>query len=509
MAQLISLPSEILRDICLHLLLVTASDTFSEYSIALADLTPPSQENWAFKAAYSNSKVLSSSFVANISALHNCTRSRVEDIYWNISENRCPLHFLLPLSLTCKRLHEIAEPLLWRLVQTDRGDDLIRIRNTVYMRPELGRQVKALEIRQFDAEYVEATQLPEAGEIWREKILRVDDTYQVDALLDLLPNLRSLKISLQWIPEHFSVFQPSALYDSGFPLGLQNLTEFSLHWEHPGCARVNAKILLPLFLLPGLKTLYLGHPVISTYKDEKDGEDGSFTDFTRYYGMSKITDLVIDFGYVKEGAFDELLKLPAALERLSDSYDHFSDRFDDPEIGIGQYFSALIPQKKSLRTLQIRECRYPWAEQYNSAPDPAILGSFTRLTEFTCPVRPLLFRDEHLGEENYQLGDVLPPNIQELTLNAWDGWTLDELTGGLKNFFSFGKKRYEDLKKMTVEYWIKERDFEFHGENGAVGEGMEEWEKEALGIIIVRMESLKAHGADKGVMLEVKLHTLG
>jgi hypothetical protein len=509
MAQLISLPSEILRDICLHLLLVTASDILSEYSIILTDLDTPSQNKWAIKAAYSNSKVLSSSFVVNISALHNCTRGRVQDIYWDISENRCPLHFLLPLSLTCKRLHEIAEPLLWRLVQTDRGDDLIRIRNTVCMRPGLGRQVKALEIRQFDAEYVDATQLPEAGEIWREKILRVDDTYQVDALLDLLPNLRSLKISLQWIPEHFSVFQPSVLYDSGFPLGLQNLTEFSLHWENPGCARVDAKILLPLFLLPSLKTLYLGHPVKSAYKDEENGGDGAFTDFTRYYGMSKITDLVIDFGHMKEGAFDELLKLPAALERLCDSYEHFSDRFDDPEIGIGQYFSALIPQKKSLRTLQIREYTRPQSKQHKSAPDPAILGSFTRLTEFACPVCHLLFRDEHLEEENYKLGDILPPNIQELTLNAWDGWTLDELTDGLRNFFSFGKKRYEDLKKMTVEYWIKERDFELYGENGAVGEGIEEGEKEALGIIIARMESLKANGADKGVMLEVKLHTLG
>ena len=74
------------------------------------------------------------------------------------------------------------------------------------------------------------------------------------------------------------------------------------------------------------------------YENEEDGEDGAFTDFTRYYGMSKITDLVIDFGYVKEGAFDELLKLPAALERLSDSYEHFIHRFDNPEIGIGQYF---------------------------------------------------------------------------------------------------------------------------------------------------------------------------
>ena len=373
------------------------------------------------------------------------------------------------------------------------------------MRPGLGRQVKALEIRQFDAEYVDATQLPEAGEIWREKILRVDDTYQVDALLDLLPNLRSLKISLQWIPEHFSVFQPSVLYDSGFPLGLQNLTEFSLHWENPGCARVDAKILLPLFLLPSLRTLYLGNPITFAYEDEEYGEDEASTDFTRYYGMSKITDLVIDFGTVNEGAINEFLKLPAALERFSDSYERFDHRFEDPDIGMGQYFSALIPQKKSLRTLQIRQYRNPRAKQHKSAPDPAILGYFARLTEFACPVRLLLFPNGHLGDENYKLGDVLPPNIHELTLFAWGDLTFEELTDELKNFFSFGKKRYENLKKMTVEFWLDEQDFEFHDRNGADGEVTEEWKKEALGIINVTVESLKVHGADKGVILEVKL----
>ncbi len=139
MAQLISLPSEILREICLNLLLVTPSDILSEYSIALADLDPPSQLYRAVLSAYSNSKVLSSFFLANISALHNCARGGVHDMYWEISQHRCPLKFLLPLNLTCKRRHEIAEPLLWNLVETD----LISILQTVCKRPELGGLVKS------------------------------------------------------------------------------------------------------------------------------------------------------------------------------------------------------------------------------------------------------------------------------------------------------------------------------------------------------------------------------
>ncbi len=334
-------------------------------------------------------------------------------------------------------------------------------------------------------------------------VLRSDDKNQVAALFALFPNLQNLKLSLQWIPEHFSVFQPSAIYDSGFPLGLQNLTEFSLHWEDPGCATVNAKILLPLFLIPSLKTLYLGHPLTFAIEDEEDGEDGPFADFKRYYGMSKITDLVIDFGTVKEGAINEFLKLPAALERFSDSYEEFDRRFESPEIGRGQYLSALLPQQRSLRTLQTREYRYPRLKRHDSAPGLPILGSFARLTEFACPVR-LLFWDEHLGVENYKLGDVLPPNIQDLTLFVWGNMTFDELTDESENFFSFRKKRYENLKKMTVEFWLDEGGFEFHDGNGH-GEATEEWKKEALAIVNARLESLKVQGADIDLILEVKL----
>ncbi len=58
---------------------------------------------------------------------------------------------------------------------------------------------------------------------------------------------------------------------------------------------------------------------------------------------------------------------------------------------------------------------------------------------------------------------------------------------------------------MTVEFWLDEQDFEFHDRKGANGEATEEGKKEALGIINARVESLKIHAADKGVMLEVKL----
>jgi hypothetical protein len=58
------------------------------------------------------------------------------------------------------------------------------------MRPELGSQVKALAISQFDAESLIATRFDPDEELSMGRILGWEDTYQVAALLDLLPNLQ-------------------------------------------------------------------------------------------------------------------------------------------------------------------------------------------------------------------------------------------------------------------------------------------------------------------------------
>jgi hypothetical protein len=330
-------------------------------------------------------------------------------------------------------------------------------------------------------------------------LLTWDATHQVAALLDLLPNLRSLKLTTVRKPDYFPVFQPSILYPSMFPAGLQNLTEFSLHWENQDDDVFWASTILQLFFLPSLKTLYLGQPmaIISSYD--------KLSDITRYRHTSSITDFIIDFGNVDKDVIAAFLKLPKALERFEDSYGWGLTRSTNAEIE--EYFSALLPQKSSLKTLKIRGCKDLRFSEDESAPDPSILRSFTSLTEFACPIRLILSRSEG-GPDKCKLEDVLPPNIQKLTLFAYNDWTFDKLYNELKHFFSFGKKRFAALRQMRVEVWLQDEDYRLHGGRTWQREEKKgEWMEQTLSIIQSRVESLKIRGKDKGVELEVHLDT--
>jgi hypothetical protein len=506
MVEVIDLPSEILREICLYVFLISPSDIVSEYSIPTNDLDIAMQDRLSLITTYSNSKALTNSFSTGLSALHNSpehTVNEVYDVYDAVIRHRCPRKSLFALNITCKRLHEIAKPLFWTLLETDQEStnsigDLVKVLHTVTKRPELGRHIKALAFRHFSIypEYEPSFSAVEKAEM--STLLQYDSTQQVASLFDLLPNLRSLKLTIELEPDYFSVFHSSILYPSGFPLGLQNLTEFSLHWEDPDADAFWASMVLPLFSLPSLKTLYLGRPMAAVSSPSSPSRE--LSDITRYQHTSSITTLIIDFGLVAKEAITAFCKLPKALENFSYSYGGGSNRCSNAEIG--EYFAALLPQKSSLRKLEIRGCRDLQTSEDESAPDPAILRSFLALTEFACPIRLLLFREEGGNSaSNYKLEDVLPPNVQKLTLFAYDDWTFDKLSNELKNFFSFGKRKLEGLKEMRAEVWLKEEDYKLH-------RGRKEGEAEALGVIRSRVESLKIRGRDKGVRLEVELDTV-
>jgi hypothetical protein len=499
MVKLIDLPSEILREICHHVCLILPSDVVSKYSIPTNDLDSSMQNRLALISTYSNSKVLTNSFSGGLSALHNCSEQTIYEVYKvydAVIRNRCPRKSLLALNLTCKRLHAIVEPLLWTLVETYREStnsigDLVKILHTVTKRPELRRHIKALAFRHFTIYPEHEPSFSAVEKVEMSALLQHDCTHQVASLFDLLPNLRSLKLRIESEPDYFSVFQPSILYPSGFPLALQNLTEFSLHWENPDADAFWAPMLLPLFLLPSLKTLFLGHPMASL-------PSGELSDITRYQHTSSITTLIIHFGMVDKKVITAFCKLPKALENFSYSYGGGSNRCGNADVG--EYCSALLPQKSSLKTLNIRGCRDLQYNQDECAPDPAILRSFTAVTEFSCPVRLLLFRQRGGGPGNYKLAEVLPPNVEKVTLFVYDDWTFDKMAEELKDFFSFGKRRFETLREVMVEIWLKEEDYVLHVHRGGSHD-------EALSVIRSRVESLKIRGRDKGVRLEVELDT--
>jgi hypothetical protein len=495
MAKLIDLPSEVLMEVLLYVFLGPEQEERPDpETIDDVELTKLRDFNQLLEN-YSNSKALTKTFTTDMDILHSCQGVHIVDTYQAFCSHRCHRKTLLALSLTCKRLHEIAEPFIWDMIETDQESkgsvgDLVRILATMMRRPELARHVKALAFRHYYDENPRPFSDVEKREM--STLLDWDVTHQVAALFDRLPQLQSLKLAVEYSRDYFDVFRSATIYPSGFPLGLQNLTELSFHWEDPDADAFEANMLLPLFLLPNLKTLYLGHPMASAE------EGGLPPDFTRYIGTSKITNLIIDFGLVDTRAINAFLKLPAALESFTYTYGGGSNRGSNAEIH--EYYRALLPQRSSLKKLKIRGCRDMQFAEDELAPDPSLLKCFPTLQEFSCPIRLLLFREPGSVPLNYKLESVLPPNIEKLTLYAYDDWMFHKLDQEIKNFFSSGQRLYPGLKKLRAECWLKEEDYALHG-------GKKESKEDAMGVIQWRIETLKFRGKDKGVELEVELDT--
>ncbi|KAE9376380.1 hypothetical protein N431DRAFT_462217 [Stipitochalara longipes BDJ] len=493
MAKLADLPSEVLVDICLYVSLISVSDAQAAYEIDpnTGDPDPASKNRIDVAREYCNGKALTNSFVPNIDALYSYEWTSLEEVYEATSRVRSPQENILSLSLTCKRLHEIVEPLLWAFVETDLANqgsirNIIRILSTVMRKPELGRHTKALAFRHFISDDFDSP-FNEKEKLEMQTILEWDTAHQFAALLDRLPNLKAMKLAIEDELSYFPVFKPSTLYPSGFPLSLQNLTEFSFLWNNPDDNYFGADMMLPFFLLPNLKTLYLGY--ISVAAEKKD-----LHDFTRYYGTSTITSLILDFAYVEEAAITAYCKLPKRLERFEYTYpggwNHFSNAEPD------DYSRALLLQNASLNKLKIRGSRNMQTSQREELPDPNILRSFSSLTEFAFPISLLLYQQ---GVRYYKLGEVLPPNVEKVTLLAYGDWTFDGVHDMLKDFFSFGAAKFPSLKEMRVEIWLQEHDYTLHAQK--------DMKSEAEGVISWRVESLKQRAKDKGVTLEVGLDT--
>jgi len=443
MAKLIDLPLEVLAEVLLYVFLGPKQEEPPDpETLDDEELTKLGDFNQLLKN-YSNSKVLTISFTTDIDILHSCQGVDIVNTYWTFCGHRSAL---LAFSLTCKRFHEIAEPFIWGLVEIDQESkgtfgDLLRVLEMLMKRPDLARHVKALSFRDFYAGFTPPFSEFEQQEM--SNILDWDETHQVADLLDRLPQLQSLKLAVEYVPDFFDVFKPSSIYPSGFPLSLQNLTELSFYWEDPDTP-FSAYILLPFFLLPNLKTLYLGHPIA-----EADEEP---LDFARYIRTSKITSLIIGIGLVESTALNVFLKLPAALESFTYTYGGGSKHCASAKIH--ECYRALLPQRASLKKLKIRGCRDMQVSEDELAPDPNLLKSFPVLQEFSCPIR-LLFREPGSVPLDYKPESILLPSIEKLTLYVYDDWMFHKLDQEIKNFFSSGERLYPGLKKLRVECWLK------------------------------------------------------
>jgi hypothetical protein len=499
MVQIVDLPSEVLAEICLWVFLYLESDT-PEPSEGDQDAELHNRLELFYQ--YSNSKILNNSFTADISYVHAVRGGGIDEYYEAFCFVGCLRKNILALSLTCRRLHEIVEPLLWKVVETseDTGSGgsnsaILRILHTITKRPVLGRYISALAFRHSYVYHPGTTRtFTEDEKREMAATLHCDSTTQIYNIFDRASNLKALKFAIETEPEYFSVFSAPVSNPSGLPLGLQNLTEMSFYWEDPDADAFLAPMLLPLFLLPSLKTLYLGRIAAGTSDPDSD-----FEDFQQHYGTSTITSLIIDFGLVEQSAIVAYCKLPKRLERFEYSYGGGSNRCSNAELG--EYYSALLPQKASLKTLKIRGCRDMRAAEDEEAPDPSILRSFTALQEFACPVRLLIFPEGSGNTTHYKLEDVLPLNIETVTLFMYDDWTVAAMYELVETFLAFGKTKFPNLKEMRVEIWLSVEENALKARRGGVQADWSAAENE----IRVRAAKLIKTGQDHEVKLELEL----
>jgi hypothetical protein len=148
--------------------------------------------------------------------------------------HRCPQESLLALPLTCKQPREIAELFLWAVIEMDQEcegsvGDLVRALAAITRRAELGHHVKLLSFWHYDVNDVFSKPFTETAQRGMSNVPDWDETRQIAALLDRLPQLQSLKLIVEKIVDYFHVFKPCLVYLSGFPLELQSITELTFH----------------------------------------------------------------------------------------------------------------------------------------------------------------------------------------------------------------------------------------------------------------------------------------
>ncbi|KAH9208319.1 hypothetical protein DL95DRAFT_527478 [Leptodontidium sp. 2 PMI_412] len=445
MVGLIQLPTEVLVEIILWAFLIPAKPGRSGQYERIDTKAPLTVGMTPLLRTHSISKILTKSFAASIDSIHDYKAPdfwKLCDLYTASMEHRCKRWALLDLALACKRLHELTEPFIWGLLEMDQSvetsvRDVMRLLDTISQKPQLGCHVKAFAFRHYYFDKFEGSELSPAT---NSLIAGWDETEKLAYLLDKLPNLQSLKFSIATEEDYWDVFKPAHIYPSGFPLGLQNLTEVILLCEdYDDDGIISGSMLLPLFLLPSIKTLYVGLPVVVA------GEKCIPDDISQYFGKSKVTDLILEFGLLEMP--DPFLKLPAALESFTYSVGVGSNRCGNA--CIGEYYQALLPQRKSLKKIKIRSV-FDRDRDEEDLPR-GVIKRFQALEELSTPARHLVLKPE---SDFGGLQSVLPSALERLVLYAYDDWRIDELEKVLRPFLELGKEACPRLKSIFVLYWL-------------------------------------------------------
>jgi hypothetical protein len=124
------------------------------------DTTNYSEDLSAYKRAealaeYSGSKIMTGSFIDKIEGIHECrcySAYYYRGLFDRFCDHRCRRTALLALSLCCRMLYRIVQPLFWSIAELDQRtklgkEDVKSLLDTLVAKPELGTLVKYLAFR--------------------------------------------------------------------------------------------------------------------------------------------------------------------------------------------------------------------------------------------------------------------------------------------------------------------------------------------------------------------------
>lgn len=441
--------------------------------------------------AYSLSKVITHSFTEGLAAIDDYKVPDMEFQYKFIADlyrHRVRKGALLSLALSCRALRDIVEPILYRMVElksgaSDRALDsnpLTSFLCSISKQRSLRAHVRELSFRsninmvksgyeqskdgrlenlQNAVNLLEHFALSSPSEkeleIWHPDI-------QQAMLFYLLPNLHAVKITLETeCPSIWDEFL--ALFFSNpksitFPSALQNLRELSIIFCGTDTDSVyGIEGILPALLLPNLHTLYIGSGLVASVR----GDDISYDDLATYKRKSNIKKIVFEFSGIGAEALTLMLSIPRELES-------FTFNFCGCDLAVGcvepsEIAAALLPQRQSLRKLEIRgnsDHRGGHGEPFPSG----FLTGFSALEELKIAVALFL----HRGSDGTRwlwtnppgwMQSMLPRGLRSLKLYLYNDWSIFEWAQELASVFEHKDILCPLLRDVYLEYWTSAEDF--------------------------------------------------
>lgn len=355
-----------------------------------------------------------------------------------------------------RRLHQIAEPFLFRVADLDGmnvdGMEIPCFLRAVLLRPQLARYVRVLRLscyaaRQWspesdDLNHQNASDInlfAAAGEELGLPRSPCTQGRQIILLLHVLPNLQEFTLSAPSSPAVFDFLDATLdIPTTSLPAGLKSIRKFVGDWrsDQPG---MTPKMVVALLMFPSISDIDVHLEHIPTNNDDRTTFDRLSS--PQYHGTSSVTKLRFQDSNFSTSLLNTILQIPRSLTHFTyeDNHPH-NGAFE--RITFSRALAHLRPTLQYLclgwiRVLQHGDTAHD-GEERNTI---GCLRDWPVLRTIRCPLTVLLGAP---GPLTPRLVDVLPVVIVELAVSR-------RHTGESSPQRGYGQWKVEEMADKVVE----------------------------------------------------------